>query len=203
MDASFPAKCALDDPRLAAHATGAAPAWLFSPDGGRVLWANAAGCAVFTETDPRAFGQRIFAPGDPVRLEIARISVTLAQDSAPRHEYLSGLSGQAPSPPMLPYACSLIGLGTPDDNDTDGGGRVFGVLVVAPEAQGEALPLAERVARLDLDRDGAIAAFTPEGRLLFATESAKRRLGLPRTSRQSVRSRWPPLRFLPARPPVL
>ncbi|MFN5528924.1 hypothetical protein, partial [Bradyrhizobium sp.] len=32
---------ALSDPRLAVHAVGSLPAWLWSADGSRVLWANA------------------------------------------------------------------------------------------------------------------------------------------------------------------
>src|ERR1700749_2429632 len=38
---------AMFDPRLAPHATSANPAWLWSSDGRRILWANPAGAALF------------------------------------------------------------------------------------------------------------------------------------------------------------
>ena len=37
----------LRDGRLAPLATSALPAWLWRPDGTRIVWANAAGVAVF------------------------------------------------------------------------------------------------------------------------------------------------------------
>ena len=38
---------ALGDPRLAVHATSHLPAWLWSTDGTRVLWANPVGAGLF------------------------------------------------------------------------------------------------------------------------------------------------------------
>ena len=35
------------DPRLAAHANSALPAWLWSADGTRILWANPVGLEAF------------------------------------------------------------------------------------------------------------------------------------------------------------
>ena len=37
----------IGDPRLALHATSPRPAWLWSIDGTRILWANAVGARVF------------------------------------------------------------------------------------------------------------------------------------------------------------
>ena len=47
------------EPRLAVHATSAHPAWLWSMDGSKVLWANPVGARLFgaangaTHTAPR------------------------------------------------------------------------------------------------------------------------------------------------------
>ena len=43
----------LRDPRLAATATSPWPAWLWSADASRMLWANAAGAALFGAADTR------------------------------------------------------------------------------------------------------------------------------------------------------
>ncbi|MCC8976904.1 hypothetical protein H8B01_42255, partial [Bradyrhizobium sp. Cham227] len=45
-DAEFQIQ-ALGDVRLADHATGALPAWLWAADGARILWANPVGAQVF------------------------------------------------------------------------------------------------------------------------------------------------------------
>jgi hypothetical protein len=37
----------VSDPRLAVHATSALPAWLWSIDGTRILWANPVGARLF------------------------------------------------------------------------------------------------------------------------------------------------------------
>src|SRR6185437_3013080 len=44
----------LNDPRLAAHALSPSPAWLWSIDGQRLLWANPIGAAIFENESPAA-----------------------------------------------------------------------------------------------------------------------------------------------------
>ena len=46
------------DPRLAALAISASPAWLWSADATRILWANAAGSALFGAADVRVLAAR-------------------------------------------------------------------------------------------------------------------------------------------------
>ncbi|MGB6540393.1 MAG: hypothetical protein WBF03_05880, partial [Xanthobacteraceae bacterium] len=59
----------LRDPRLSAQlaecATGPSPAWLWSADGSRILWANAAGAAIFGAADTRECAWRRFAASEP------------------------------------------------------------------------------------------------------------------------------------------
>ena len=42
----------LRDPRLALHATGAMPAWLWSADGSKILWANPTAAAILDASSP-------------------------------------------------------------------------------------------------------------------------------------------------------
>ena len=124
----------LRDGRLAPLATSALPAWLWRPDGTRIVWANATGAAVFGTTSA-AIGSRRFARGEPAADQIARIAASLSPGAAPRLERLRGFGagiGRA-----LTCACSHIVLA--DDTAA--------VLVAAIERAGPDLPLGERVAR--------------------------------------------------------
>jgi signal transduction histidine kinase len=161
------ARCSLDDPRLAAHATDAAPVWVWSADGARVLWANPAGCAAFGAESLGMLAARRFEPGEPVRRQVARLAATLPPRGTARLERLRGLAPNDPHGSARPLACACA-LFNLDDAAC--------VLVMAAEAAGPVLPLAERIRRLDLPDDDAIAAFAPDGAILFATADAKRRL---------------------------
>jgi PAS domain S-box-containing protein len=147
----------LRDGRLAPLATGGLPAWLWSLDGTRIVWANATAAAVF-KTTPAAIGARRFARGEPAGDQVARIAASLSPGAAPRLERLRGFGaglGRA-----LTCACSHIVLA---DNTA-------AVLVVAIEPAGPDLPLGERVARLLAGGQEPIAAFTVGGQLMAATE---------------------------------
>ena len=149
----------LRDGRLAPLATSALPAWLWRPDGTRIVWANAAGVAVFGATFA-AIGSRRFARGEPAADQIARIAASLSPGAAPRLERLRGFGagiGRA-----LTCACSHVVLA--DDTAA--------VLVAAIERAGPDLPLGERVARLLAGGQEPIAAFTVGGQLMAATEGA-------------------------------
>ena len=154
----------LRDGRLAPLATSALPAWLWRPDGTRIVWANATGAAVFGTTSA-AIGSRRFARGEPAADQIARIAASLCPGAAPRLERLRGFGagiGRA-----LTCACSHIVLA--DDTAA--------VLVAAIERAGPDLPLGERVARLLAGGQEPIAAFTVGGQLMAATEGAQAHLG--------------------------
>ncbi len=170
-EVSFPAggvDGALEDFRLAPHATSVAPVWLWSPDGTRVLWANPAGCAAFAAATFGALASRRFDPRTPSSTHMARLAATLPPSGAVRLERLRGFPGSGSYLHWRPLlcACSRFTLG-----------RGYGILVVATEPVGPPLALAERVRRLELDREASIAAFAVDGTILFATEPARRRLG--------------------------
>src|SRR5215470_13936244 len=114
---------ALRHPRLASLATVERPAWLWSADGSRILWANAVGAAIFGAETSSACANR-------------RFSVTALPAAQVRVERLRGFGGSLGR--ALTYACSRIVAG-------DGRGAV---LIVAAEPAGPPLTLAERVQRL-------------------------------------------------------
>ena len=146
--------------KLAAHATGPAPAWLWSTDGSRIIWANAVGAAIFGATDAGECQERRFGAKNATAAQIVRLAATLPTSGQPRLERLRGFGadfGRA-----LTCVCSRLILadGTPV------------VLIIATEPAGPPLPLRERVRRLLADRRRALAAFALEGTLLYATEPA-------------------------------
>src|SRR5580704_12943852 len=154
----------LRDPRLAALATGAWPVWLWSTDGSRLLWANAVGAAIFGAVSVGALGQRRFKSSDIAAAQVIRLGATLPSRAQERLERLRGFGagfGRA-----LTCVCSRVVL---DD------GRA-GVLIVAGEAAGPTLTLAERVRRLFADGNDAIAAFGADGMLVHANAAASARL---------------------------
>ena len=63
-----------DDPRLAVHATSPLPAWLWSADGTRVLWANPVGARLFGASNASRLGKKIFGPADPRRRQVAQLA---------------------------------------------------------------------------------------------------------------------------------
>ena len=132
-DADFRALGA-SDPRLAAHANSALPAWLWSADGTRILWANAAGRDVFAARDDAQLSEKIFGPADPQRRQIAQLAGRLDASGAIRMERLRGF-GAAPGT-LATCSCARIDL--PD-------GR-HGVLIVS----------AVRVARKQMPQEPAV-----------------------------------------------
>ena len=154
----------LRDPRLAAPATSAWPVWLWSADASRILWANAAGAALFGAADTRECVQRRFDTTNPAAAQIVRLAATLPSAGPPRLERLRGFGlgfGRA-----LTCACSRLVV-------ADGKAAV---LVAATEPAGPALSLAERVRRLFGD-DEPLAVFAADGALVHATAAARVELG--------------------------
>jgi PAS domain S-box-containing protein len=156
----------LRHPRLAALATSAWPAWLWSVDGSRLLWANAVGAAIFGGVGSTASTQRRFDVGDAFTAQIIRLAAMLPSGAHERFERLRGLGagfGRA-----LTCACSRIVL-------DDGTGAVL-VAACEPAAAGPPLTLAELVRRLFADDEEAISEFAPDGTLLYANAAAQTRL---------------------------
>ncbi len=86
---------ASDDPRLAAYTASSLPAWLWSSDGARILWANPAGASVFGAADGAALANRIFGPADRHRRQVARLAGRVPAGGIFRLERLQGF-GAAP-----------------------------------------------------------------------------------------------------------
>ena len=86
---------ASEDPRLAAHAASPLPAWLWSSDGAKILWANPAGAGVFGATDAAALANRIFGPADRHRRQVARLAGRAPAGGAIRMERLQGFGAAA------------------------------------------------------------------------------------------------------------
>jgi signal transduction histidine kinase len=155
----------LRNPRLAALATSALPAWLWSVDASRMLWANAAGATLFGAANVIECAERRFDINNPAAAQIIRLAATLPTSGAPRLERLRGFG--AGFGRVLTCGCSRLALAD---------GRAA-VLVVAAEPVGPALPLAERVRRLFPDESQPVAVFAPDGTLLHTTAAGRTRLG--------------------------
>ncbi len=156
------------DPRLAAQladrATSTAPAWLWSADGLRILWANAVGAAIFGAANAGDCAACRFDTKHPATIEITRLAATLPPPGQARLERLRGFGasfGRA-----LTCVCSQVVLG--DD---------AAILVAANEPAGPALSLRERVSRLFAGEEQALAVFAHDGTFLYATEAVRSRLG--------------------------
>src|SRR3954447_19978819 len=113
------------DPRLAAHTTSLLPAWLWSTDGTRILWANPAGAKLFGAADALALASKTFGPADPHRRQVAQLAGRLLPTGATRLERLRGFGAAFGT--LATCACSRLDF-------ADGGA---GILLVAMLAPGE------------------------------------------------------------------
>ena len=154
--------------QLVDHATSGSPAWLWSADGSRILWANAVGAAIFGAANIAELAGLRFGASQPATAEIIRLAGTLPAVGQARLERLRGFGasfGRA-----LTCTCSRV--------SAEGSAAV---LIIAKEPAGRSLPLGERVERLFSDQTQAQAAFAPDGTLLGATSAAQKRLAGPLT----------------------
>jgi signal transduction histidine kinase len=155
----------LRDPRLASLATAEWPAWLWSADGPHILWANAVGAAIFGAKTSSACASRHFSVNELAVAQVVRLAATLPSGGQERLERLRGFGGSLGR--ALTCTCSRIAA-------ADGRGAV---LIVAAEPAGPALTLAERVERLLGEEPDPMAAFLPDGRLVYANVKAQHWLG--------------------------
>ena len=153
------------DARLAVHATSSLPAWLWSIDGTRIVWANPVGARLFDAPNGAALAAKTFGPANPHRRQVIRLARGLAPTGAVRLERLRGFG--APLGGLMTCACARLDF-------SDGGA---GILVVATEPSGRAMPLVERLQRLTEGIDTPIAAFARDGMLVGASEAARALLG--------------------------
>ena len=154
-------KHGVNDARLAVYATSHLPAWLWSLDGTRVLWANPVGADIFGARTGTMLSAKSLGPADPRRRQIAQLAGRLRPDGGIRLERLRGFG--APLGRLLSCACSRLAL-------SDGGS---GVLVVAAEPVGRTMPLIERLQRLVEGSDAPMAAFGRDGLFVGASEPAR------------------------------
>src|SRR5438046_3209946 len=94
------------DPRLAVHATSPLPAWLWSIDGTRVLWANPVGAKLFGAANSAALAGRIFGPADSHRRQVARLARQLPTNGAMRLERLRGFGARLGA--LMTCACARL-----------------------------------------------------------------------------------------------
>jgi len=155
----------LSDPRLAVHAAGALPAWLWAADGSRVLWANPIGAKAFGAANGVALAGRGFGPADAHRRQVAQLAPRLPESGAVRLERLRGFG--APLGTLSTCGCSRLDL--PDGS--------HGVLITTTDTGLRTMPLAERLQRLVDDSEAPLVAFTADGLQAGASVSGRRLLG--------------------------
>ncbi|UPJ54525.1 PAS domain S-box protein [Bradyrhizobium sp. 200] len=134
------------NPRLAAYAASRLPAWLWTADGKRILWANPAGARMFGAASAAALAEKTFGPADRHRRQIARLAGRLLANGAIRLERLQGF-GAAPG--ML-ATCGCSRFDFPDGS--------HGVLIAA----GNIAQIAPRLAQTQPDDEAQPAAASSE-----------------------------------------
>jgi PAS domain S-box-containing protein len=149
------------DPRLAVHATSPLPAWLWSTDGMRILWANPVAAKLFGAANGAVLATKIFGPADPQRRQVAQLAGRLLPSGAIRLERLRGFG--APLATLVTCGCARLDF-------ADGH---HGILVTGTAAFGRAMPLIERLQRLVEDVDIPIATFARDGMLVGASDAAR------------------------------
>src|SRR5450755_3065293 len=155
----------IGDPRLALHATSARPAWLWSIDGTRMLWANPVGARLFGAANGAELANKSFGPADPHRRQIAQLARRLPPTGEVRLQRLRGFGASMGR--LVTCGCARLDF-------ADGS---HGILVAAAEPVGRPMPLVERLQRLVEGIDTPIAAFTRDGMFIGASDAAQSLLG--------------------------
>ena len=94
------------DARLAVHAAGSLPAWLWTTDGTRMPWANPVGAQVFGERNATVLAARNFSAADPHRRQLAQLAPRLPVDGPARLERLRGFGAALGQ--FMTCACSRL-----------------------------------------------------------------------------------------------
>lgn len=153
------------DPRLAVHATSPMPAWLWSTDGARVLWANPVGAKLFGAANSAGLADKVFGPADSHRRQIVRLARQLPAGGSVRLQRLRGFGARLGT--LMTCACSRLEF-------ADGG---HALLVIAMDPTLRPMPLVERLHRLVAGAEVPMAAFAPDGLFAGASEAARALLG--------------------------
>jgi PAS domain S-box-containing protein len=96
------------DPRLAPYAAASQAAWLWSPDGSRILWCNPAGMAALGIGEAHDAGQPL-SPADPHGRQIAQLARRLPRTGVTRLERLRGFGARLAQ--LATCACTRLALG--------------------------------------------------------------------------------------------
>jgi PAS domain S-box-containing protein len=155
----------IGDPRLAVHATSALPAWLWSVDGTRILWANPVGAKLFGAANGAALANKRFGPADAHRRQVAKLAGRLPPNGAVRLERLRGFGSTLGT--LVTCGCARLEF-------SDGN---HGILIAAAQSSGRAMPLVERLQRLIEGIEQPVAAFARDGMFVGASDAARPLLG--------------------------
>jgi hypothetical protein len=145
------------DPRLAIHATSPLPAWLFSLDGSRVLWANPPAARAFGAANAVALAARTFSPADLHRRQVLQLARRLAPNGMPRLERLRGFG--APLAGLVTCGCARM--------DFSDGSEA--ILVTATEAAGRTMATTCRSPYSPVTACSSAPAMRPASCSAFAT----------------------------------
>jgi len=146
------------DLRLAPHATSASPAWLWSTDGAKVLWANPVAARLFGAANAAELTKQNFGPADANRRQVAQLAPRLSTIGALRMERLRGFGAQFGQL----MTCACMRLDFPDGH--------HGILIAANEPAGRSLSLVERLQLLVEGVERPVAVRARSDRLLTATQ---------------------------------
>jgi PAS domain S-box-containing protein len=150
----------VSDPRLAAHATSARPAWLFSTDGSRILWANPVGAQLFGAASAE-LAKKTLSPADAHRRQVAQLAPRLPANGTTRLERLRGFGAR---PGML-VTCACTRLAFFDGS--------YGVLIAPVEGAKAGMPQPERLQRLVASIEAPVAVFSRDGQFAAASDAAR------------------------------
>jgi PAS domain S-box-containing protein len=165
------------DLRLAPYATSASPAWLWSTDGTQVLWANPVAARLFGAANAAELAKQTFGPADANRRQVAQLAPRLSAIGALRMERLRGFGAQLGQL----MTCACMRLDFPDGH--------HGILIAATEPAGRSLTLVERLRLLVAGVARPAVAFTHDGMLAGASDTAQPLLGfrdLPEAARNDA-----------------
>ncbi|RTL51782.1 MAG: PAS domain-containing protein [Bradyrhizobiaceae bacterium] len=153
---------AIRDPQLAIHAVSGAPVWVWSEDGSRILWANAAGVTFFNARDDAALAATTIGPADPHRRQVVQLAMRLPSSGALRLERLRGFGAALGG--LMTCTCARLTLG-------DG---TSGILIATSHPPAGRRPaFNERFRKLLAALPGPAVGFDPDGSLLDGNDAAK------------------------------
>lgn len=133
------------------------PAWLWSADGDRLLWTNAAGARVLGQSDVATAVARGVTPADPHRRQVMQLARRLSATNETRLERMRGFGASLGS--LATCACTRLPLG-----------ETSALLVIAAQPV-RALPEHERLRGL-IGGGTPIAVLTAAGTIAWQNDAA-------------------------------